>query len=38
MGREALGPLNVLCASVGEWKGQEVGEEWVGEQGGGERG
>jgi hypothetical protein len=25
MGREALGPVNVLCPSIGECQGQEAG-------------
>jgi hypothetical protein len=25
MGAEALGPVKVLCPSIGEWQGQEVG-------------
>jgi hypothetical protein len=40
MGGEALGPVKVLCLSVGECHGQEGGSEWVGEQEeeGGDRG
>ena len=38
MGGEALGPMKVLCPSVGECQGQEVGLGWVGEQGGRGRG
>jgi hypothetical protein len=38
MGGEALGPVKVLCTSIGEGQDQEW--EWVGEQGevGGDRG
>jgi hypothetical protein len=25
MGGEALGPVKVLCPSIGEWQGQEAG-------------
>jgi hypothetical protein len=34
MGREALGPVKVLCPSIGECQGHGSG--WVGEQGEGE--
>jgi hypothetical protein len=33
MGGEALGPVKVLCPSIGECQGQEVGVGGVGEQG-----
>jgi hypothetical protein len=34
MGGEALGPVKVLCSSIGECQGQEESG-WVGEQGNG---
>jgi hypothetical protein len=30
---EALGPVKVLCPSIGECQGQEAGSGWVEEQG-----
>jgi hypothetical protein len=33
VGGDALGPVKVLCPSIGECQGQEVGSGWVGEQG-----
>jgi hypothetical protein len=36
MGREALGPVKVLCPSIGECQGQEVGVGGLGSRGGGE--
>jgi hypothetical protein len=33
MGGEALGPVKVLCSSIEEYQGQEVGVGWV-EEGG----
>jgi hypothetical protein len=38
MGREALGPLKVLCPSIGEGLGQEAGLGVSGAGGGGEDG
>jgi hypothetical protein len=37
MGGEALGPVKVLCPSIGECQGPGSGSGWVGEQGEGER-
>jgi hypothetical protein len=36
MGGEALGPMKVLCPSVGECQGQEVEVDRLGSRGGGE--
>jgi hypothetical protein len=36
MGGEALGPVKVLCSSIGEFQGQELGEDGLGNGGGGE--
>jgi hypothetical protein len=33
MGGEALGLAKILCPSIGECQGQEVGNGWVGGQG-----
>jgi hypothetical protein len=33
MGGEALGPVKVLCPSVGGKPGPESGSRWVGDQG-----
>jgi hypothetical protein len=40
MGEEALGPVKVLCPSIGECQGARNGSGWVGEhgEGGGNRG
>ena len=35
MGGEALGPVKVLCTSVGKCLGQGSGNLWVGEKGDG---
>ena len=35
MGGEALGPVKVLCPSIGECLGQEVGVGGLGSRGGG---
>jgi hypothetical protein len=36
MGEEALGPVKVLCPSIGECQGQEVGVGGLGRRGRGE--
>jgi hypothetical protein len=36
MGGEALGPVKVLCPSIGEYQGQEVGVGGLGSRGSGE--
>jgi hypothetical protein len=33
MGGEALGPVKVLCPSIGEWQGQEAGVGGLGSRG-----
>jgi hypothetical protein len=39
IGGEALGPVKVLCPSIGECQGQEEGVDvWVSRGGGGDRG
>jgi hypothetical protein len=35
MGEEALGPVKVLCPSIGQCHGQEVGVGGLGSRGGG---
>jgi hypothetical protein len=37
MGREALGPVKVLCPNIGECLGYEVGMGGLGSRGSGER-
>ena len=37
MGGEALGPVKVLCPSVGECQGQEAGVDGLGSRGRGKR-
>jgi hypothetical protein len=38
MGGEALGPVKVLCPSIGKSQGQEAGVGWLGSRvGGGDR-
>ena len=37
MGEEALGPVKVLCPSIGECQGQEAGVGRLGSRGKGER-
>ena len=36
MGEEALGPVKVLCPSIGEFLGQEAGVDGLGNKGMGE--
>jgi hypothetical protein len=38
MGGEALGPVKVLCPSIGDCQGQEAGVGGLGSRGGGDRG